>query len=64
MTAEIEKLRAEIDMLEKQLEAGRFRALFDARGQDHELKRLKKLRKQLAELEKPKAKGKRSKSED
>jgi hypothetical protein len=64
MTADIEKLRAEIEILEKQLETGHFRRLFDPRGQDHELKRLKKMRKQLTEMEKAQKKGKRTKSEE
>lgn len=51
---DIEKLREEIAALEKQLESRHFSGLFDKKGQDHDLKKLKKLRKQLKELEKGK----------
>lgn len=52
MSTDIEKLRAEIETLEKQLDSKHFSGLFDRKGQDQKLKKLKKLRKQLKELEK------------
>jgi len=58
MTADVEKLRAEIEALEKQLDSSHFSGLFDKKGQDHNLKKLKKLRKQLAALEKAQGKKK------
>lgn len=54
MTGDIEKLKAEIAQLEKRLEEGHFSGLLDRKAQDHDLKKLKKLRKQLKELEKSK----------
>ena len=61
MTAEIEKLRAEVERLERELEANHFGGLFDTKNRDHRLKKLKKLRKQLAALEsKPKKRARKS----
>jgi len=48
----IEKLKKEIEDLEKQLEANPFGGLFARNRQDQLYHRLKKKRKELAELEK------------
>lgn len=54
MNADVEKLKAEIEALEKRLNESHFSGLLDRKAQDHDLKKLKKLRKQLKELEKSK----------
>jgi hypothetical protein len=51
MTVDKQELKDEIERLEKELESGHFRALFDRRAEHVKQKRLKKLRKLLAELE-------------
>jgi hypothetical protein len=51
MSPDLEKLREELAALEKELETSHFGGLFDTRARDHKLRRLKKLRKQVAALE-------------
>jgi hypothetical protein len=57
MSEETLSLRREIERLEKELETQHFRGLFDKKSQDQRLKKLKKLRKQLAALEGTKKKS-------
>jgi Skp family chaperone for outer membrane proteins len=52
VSTEIDKLRTEIETLEKQLDSRHFSGLFDRKRQEQHLKKLKKLRKQLKEMEK------------
>ena len=52
MTADIEKLKREIEDLEKQLEANPFGGLFNKDRLDQIYRKLKKKRKELARLEK------------
>jgi len=52
MTVIIEKLKKEIEDLEKQLEVHPFGGLFDRNRQDQLFRKLKKKRKELADVEK------------
>jgi len=56
MAADIEKLKKEIDELERQIEAHPFGGLLDRSRQEQLLRKLKKKRKELASLEKAQAK--------
>ena len=62
MAETIEKLKKQIEELERQLEANPFGGLFNKDRLDQIYRKLKKKRKQLAELEKPKAKPAKKKS--
>jgi hypothetical protein len=51
MTDQAQSLKKRIERLEEELNTQHFRGLFDNKGQDQRLKKLKKYRKQLALLE-------------
>lgn len=51
MSGEIENLKEKISKLELQFEKNRFGPLFDRRTSDKEFKRIKKLKKELKQLE-------------
>jgi len=56
MAADIEKLKKEIEELERQIKAHPFGGLFDRNRQEQLFRKLKKKRKELASLEKTEAK--------
>lgn len=51
MLSDRQRLAEEIERLEKELDSQHFRVLFDRKAQQKQQKRLKKLRRELAELE-------------
>jgi hypothetical protein len=57
MSSDLAKLKDELVRLEKELESKHFQGLFESRAYDQKLRKLKKLRKQIAALDPASAKA-------
>jgi len=51
MSSDLAKLKDELARLERELESSHFQGLFETRAHDQKLRKLKKLRKQIAALD-------------